>query len=319
MLHGVCFATNLYKRTSAATAGLQDNTPHLIENSTIKMVQYANFLFPLYVYPINNAWEPLTSAAAKYPDVTFTAVINPSTGPDANKTTGCPNEDYVEAIHSLNQHPNIRTMGYVHTANRWDCNGSDICFCSAPAVDVKANITTYASWAGKKCPGWSTPNPNITINSIFIDEAPGKDDGKCIPYMTDLTNHAKSVMTTATGGEVLFNAGAETELSYFDVADVIVIFEYTQEDYEKIPDIGVRNGNGKYHAKSSIIIHTASNATNVIQRDTKTILGLDRDAFHSMYYTDRYEAHYAYFPYDWEEIVKEVNEVAQANKALLGA
>ncbi|KAJ4350857.1 hypothetical protein N0V95_004355 [Ascochyta clinopodiicola] len=283
------------------------------------MVQYANFLFPLYVYPINNAWEPLTSAAAQYPDVTFTAVINPSTGP-APDENGCPNKDYVEGIASLNKYPNIHTMGYVHTANKWDCGDlkKDICFCTAPAADVKANITTYASWKTKGCPGWSTVNPDIHINSIFIDEAPGKDAGKCLSYMTDLTNHAKSSLTTSTGGEVLFNAGAETELSYFDVADVIVILEAPQSDYEKIPDIGVRNGNGKYAKKSSIIIHTASNATNIIQRDTSTILGLDKDAFHSMFYTDRSTDQYAYFPYDWAEIIKEVNGVAQANKAILG-
>lgn len=284
------------------------------------MVQYANFLFPLYVYPINNAWEPLTSAAAQYPDVTFTAVINPSTGPapDAN---GCPNKDYVEGIASLNKYPNIHTMGYVHTANRWDCgdSGTDICSCTASAADVKANITTYANWKTQGCEGWSTVNPDIHIDSIFIDEAPGTDGGSCLSYMTDLTNFAKSSLTTATGGEVLFNAGAETDLSYFEVADVIVILESTQAKYEEIPDIGVRNGNGKYYNKSSIILYAASNATNLIQRDTSTVLGLDRDAFHSLFYTDRATDQYAYFPYDWAETVKEVNVVAQANKAILGA
>jgi hypothetical protein len=254
------------------------------------MVQYANFLFPLYIYPLNNAWEPLTSAAAKYPDITFTAVINPSTGPDGNKETGCPNQDFVEGLAALNKYPNIHTMGYVHTANAWDCGTgkNEICVCAAPAVDVKANITTYASWATKKCPGWSTQNPDIHINSIFIDEAPGQDGGKCLDYMTDLTNHAKSVLTTASGGEVLFNAGDKTELSYFDVADVVVLFEAEQARYEGIPDIGDR-----------------------------TILGKDRDAFHSMFYTDRATDQYAHFPYDWAEIVEKVNDVAQANKALL--
>ena len=284
------------------------------------MVQYANFLFPLYVYPINNAWEPLTSAAARYPDVTFTAVINPSNGP-APDASGCPNKDYVEGIASLNKYPNIHTMGYVHTANRWNCgsSGKDICYCTAPAAEVKANITTYASWKTKSCAGWSTPSPDIHISSIFIDEAPGKDSGNCLSYMTDLTNHAKSALTTSTGGEVLFNAGAETELSYFDVADVIILFENTQVEYEAIPNIGVRNGNGKYYKKSSIIIHSAENTTEKIQRDTNTILGLDNDAFHSLFYTDRSTDQYAYFPYDWADIVEEVNVVAQANKKILGA
>lgn len=284
------------------------------------MVQYANFLFPLYVYPINNAWEPLKSAAAQYPDVKFTAVINPSTGP-APDVNGCPNKDYVEGIASLNKYPNIHTMGYVHTANRWNCgsSGQDICFCTAPAAEVKANITAYANWHTKKCAGWSTPNPDIHIDSIFIDEAPGQDGGRYLSYMKDLTQHARSSLTARTGGEVLFNSGAATDLSYFDVADVVMMLEDTQTAYEAIPDINIRNGNGKYYKKSSIIIHSASNATDKIKRDTSTVLGLDRDAFHSLFYTDRSTDQYAFFPYDWAEIVKEVNVVAQANKAFLGA
>lgn len=137
--------------------------------------------------------------------------------------------------------------------------------------------------------------------------------------MTDLTNHAKTALISDTGGEVLFNSGYATDLSYFDVADVIIIVEDAQEAYEKIPDIGVRNGNGKYYNKSSMIIHSASKATDMIQRDTSTVLGLDCDAFHSLFYTDRSTDQYAYFPYDWAEIVKAVNAVTQANKAILAA
>jgi hypothetical protein len=283
-------------------------------------VAYANILFPLYIHPYPlSLWQPLTDAAVKYPDITFTAVVNPSNGPAIDKT-GCPDRDFVEGLASLNKHANIRTMGYVHTAKRWDCeDGSAICFCSAPSVEVKANITAYANYATSNCPGWSTQNPDISIDSIFIDEAPGgTDKGECLDYMKEVTAHARSVMTSKTGGEVLFNAGTQTQLAYFDIADVIVILEDTQEAYEKIPDIGVRNGNGKYARKSSAIIHTASNATALIQRDAKTILGLNADAFHSLFYTDRATEQYQFFPYDWAQILEEVNKVAQANKAILG-
>lgn len=135
------------------------------------MIQYKNFLFPLYVYPIDNAWEPLISAVAQYLDVTFTAVINPSTDP-APDIDGCPNKYYVEGIASLNKYPNIHTMGYVHTVNRWNCGSldKDICLYTAPAAEVKVNITTNATLATKACSGWSTLTPDIHIDSIFIDE-----------------------------------------------------------------------------------------------------------------------------------------------------
>ncbi|USW48952.1 Putative Spherulation-specific family 4 [Septoria linicola] len=281
------------------------------------MVGYANFLFPLYIYPLSGKWQPLLDAATQYPDVTFTAVINPYSGPDS--VNGCPNKDYVEAVHTLNQHSNIKTMGYVHTANRWDCGitGTDICFCTAPAAEVKQNISTYAGWATAGCEGWSTTSPDLHVDSIFIDEAPCEDGGNCLEYMDDLTTFTKTTLTTATGGQVLFNAGAATDLAYFEVADVIVIFEANQTAYESIPDIGVRNGNGAYHQKSSIIIYGASNETSLIQRDTDTILSVERNYFDSLFYTDRSVDQYADFPYDWAEIMKEVNVVAQKNKALL--
>ena len=280
------------------------------------MVVYANFLFPLYIYPLSGAWQPLIDQAKLYPDVTFTAVINPYNGPDSD-SKGCPNKDFVEAINSLHQYPNIKTMGYVHTANRYNCgtSGTDICSCTAPIDEVKRNISTYAGWATAGCTGWSTAKPDIHIDSIFMDEAPGQDNGACLSYMKNLTTFAKSNLTTKTGGQVLFNAGAATNASYFDVADVIIILEDTQAAYESIPDIGVRNGNGKYAQKSSILIYAASNATSTIQRDTNTILSVKADNFNSMFYTDRAVDQYANFPYAWANITKQVNAVAQSNKA----
>lgn len=281
------------------------------------MVVHANFLFPLYIYPLNNAWNPLFTAATQYPDITFTAIINPSNGPDSSTITNCPNKDFIEALNSLHQFPNIHTLGYVHTANLYNCgtSGSDICPCTAPADEVKRNISMYAAWTTARCEGWSTPDPEVYVDGIFIDESPGEDNGACLDYMTDLTNHAKSTLTTKTGGSVFFNAGAATEMAYFDVADVIIILENTQAAYEAIPDIGVRNGNGKYARKSSILIYQAGNDTGLIRRDVETILSVERDGFHSMFYSDRAVDQYSNFPYAWSEIVEQVNVVAQKNKA----
>ena len=101
-------------------------------------VAYANILFPLYIHPYPlSLWQPLTDAAVKYPDITFTAVVNPSNGP-AVDDKGCPDRDFVEGIASLNKHANIRTMGYVHTANSSTCGGgTDICFCTNDEVEAQ--------------------------------------------------------------------------------------------------------------------------------------------------------------------------------------
>lgn len=173
----------------------------------------------------------------------------------------------------------------------------------------------YAAWATARCEGWSTPAPEVYVDGIFIDESPGEDNGACLDYMKNLTTHAKSTLTTKTGGSVFFNAGAATEMAYFDVADVIIILENTQAAYEAIPDIGVRNGNGKFARKSSILIYEAGNDTGLIGRDVETILSVERDGFHSMFYSDRAVDQYSNFPYAWSEIVEQVNVVAQKNKA----
>jgi hypothetical protein len=293
------------------------------------MVVLANIIIPLYIYPLQgqNKWQKLTDAAIKYPDITFTAVINPNSGPDP-QANGCPTGEYVTAINNLTTTPNknIRTMGYVHTANQYNCGpySNYICPCSRPIEDVKAEITTYKSWATLNCqqPGMTT-KPDIHMDSLFIDESPGTDGGANLTYMTDLTNFAKSPTTgfvkNSAGGTVLFNAGAATDLSYFNVADTIVILENSQEYYENnVTDIDDLNGNGEYYDKSSVIMYGHTKEQSVIRRDVQTILSKAQDAFESLYLTDLPGdgLQYSSFPSDgfWTTFLAEVNRVAQLNK-----
>jgi hypothetical protein len=282
------------------------------------MVVYANILLPLYIWPLPQAWDPLLTAARQYPDVTFTAVINPYNGPypDSN---GCPPAEYIDGLTALNNLPNIQTMGYVHTANRFDCgpDGNWICACSAPIAEVKQNISTYASWSTLSC---GASGADIHIDSLFIDEAPNTDGGACLSYMTELTEFAKSsLVTPANGGQVLFNPGGATELSYFDVADVIVIMENTQERFDNLSDIDSLNGDGKYYAKSSVILYAHSSDPEQVRSTVDEVLSLDRDAFHSLFVTDLTEGQYQAFSPNWLDFVAAVDETAAANREILGS
>lgn len=298
---------------------------------TAKMVVLANIIIPLYIYPLQNEnkWKPLTDAAIAHPNITFTAVINPNSGP-APEDDGCPNMEYINAINELTTTPNnnIRTMGYIHTANRFDCGmtGTYICPCSRPIEELEQEISIYKSWGTKDCTKEGTvTNPDIHMDSLFIDESPNLDKGANLTYMSSLTDFAKDPNTgfvdNSAGGKVLFNAGGATELAYFDVADVIVILENNQTEYERIPDIGVLNGGGKYSSKSSVIMYEHEATQSVVRRDVETILGKDRDGFESLYLTDAEGdgLQYTKFPSAsfWETFLGEVERVAEANRAFV--
>lgn len=293
------------------------------------MVVLANILIPLYIYPLQNQgkWQKLTDAAARYPNITFTAVINPNSGPDP-QSDGCPNVEYTAAINNLTTaiNNNIRTMGYVHTANRYDCGpyNTYICSCSRPIEEVEADITTYKSWATLDCqkPGMEM-KPDIHMDSLFIDEAPNEDGGANLTYMTTLTSFATDARTgfvdRSAGGQVLFNPGGATDLRYFDVADVIVILENSQGYYENVTDIGSLNGGGKFDWKSSIIMYDHTEEEAVVRRDVETILSKGRDGFESLYLTDlegEDGLQYSSFPSDgfWETFLEEVQRVALLNE-----
>lgn len=294
------------------------------------MVNYGSILIPLYIYPYPFAkWQPLIDAATQYPQVNFTAVINPDSGP-APVTGGCPNNDYVAGIAALNALPNVNTMGYVHTANRWNCgpNKNWICPATAPLDTVKANISTYASWRTLSCNGWAATKQDVHIDSLFIDEAPGQDGGANYTYMAQLAAYARSVGFNGTvnyaknkpkAGILLFNAGAAPDLSYFSLTDQIIILEDTQAAWDALPDIDVRNGNGTYAAKSSVIIHHFSTAAAQILSTTREVLSLAQDAFPSLYITNLPNATqaniYGAFGTNWKTFVAAVNTTVYENKA----
>lgn len=78
------------------------------------MVSPAAILLPLYIYPLQGAWDFVTTAVAKYPDVPFNIIVNPNSGPGV--TDDYPESDYIDAVASLNVYPNVNLLGYVDTA-----------------------------------------------------------------------------------------------------------------------------------------------------------------------------------------------------------
>ncbi|KAF2471078.1 uncharacterized protein BDR25DRAFT_30243 [Lindgomyces ingoldianus] len=110
----------------------------------------ASVLLPLYVYPSTGAWDPLYQMASSYPRVQFTAIVNPYSGPG---DSALPNENYTQAIHTLNALGNVRTIGYVATT-----------WCTKNASSVLDEVAVYA--------GWGAQDPQLAMSGIFFDETP---------------------------------------------------------------------------------------------------------------------------------------------------
>ncbi|KAK3109787.1 hypothetical protein LTR53_016575 [Teratosphaeriaceae sp. CCFEE 6253] len=267
------------------------------------MVNLGFILVPLYIYPLPNAWDALFSAAKAYPSVTFQAVINPDTGPG---DSDCPNSDYVTAMAALNAIPNIQTLAYVHTAARFDCGpyGTWICPCTQEPSALEANITKYQNWnvAGGQC-----GNADVHIDGVFFDEAPS--DANCSAYMSDATAFAKSTLTR--GSTVLFNSGQAVDPSFWAIADFINVLEDTEAAYDTA-DIGALDGEGVYHAQTTMILHTYTDGPAILRRDVQTILGVERDAMAGLYITDLDV--YNKLPTNFTGFVGEVAAVVADNK-----
>lgn len=80
----------------------------------------------------------------------FTAIVNPHNGPGEG---ALPNENYTQAIRTLNSLENVRTIGYVATT-----------WCTKTMSSVLDEIAVYT--------GWGDSDPSLAMNGIFFDETP---------------------------------------------------------------------------------------------------------------------------------------------------
>lgn len=96
------------------------------------MAPLASILLPLYIYPFLPAWSKIASSIASNPDVNFTVIVNPISGPGAALF---PNSDYAAGITQLRGYGNTELLGYVHM--KWG---------HAELGEVEGNITRYAGW-----------------------------------------------------------------------------------------------------------------------------------------------------------------------------
>ncbi|KKY25377.1 putative cell surface spherulin 4-like protein [Phaeomoniella chlamydospora] len=173
-------------------------------------------LFPLYIYPIANAWSKVFEQIKAKPNLIFDIVININNGPGS--AANHPNSDWVNGISQLHSYNNTRLLGYVHVS-RAERN----------YTAVAGDIEVWASWANYAA-------QNISMDGIFFDEAPSVGTTSELTYMKNATTFARNEMAISESSSpiIVFNPGTTVPDDFYDIADYIVALEETYAEYSKV-------------------------------------------------------------------------------------
>ncbi|KAI2483213.1 hypothetical protein Ptr902_05530 [Pyrenophora tritici-repentis] len=124
-----------------------------------------NVLIPMYFKPELGSWDRLHDAAIRYPETTFTVVINPENGPGS---TVWPTAEYIDAIESLSKYENIRILGYIDTDGGKRDNAT-----------IRQEIAVYV--------GWHNISKSLTLSGIYFDRTPYKNQGHAQAYLQNIS------------------------------------------------------------------------------------------------------------------------------------
>ncbi|CZT07757.1 related to cell surface spherulin 4-like protein [Rhynchosporium agropyri] len=169
-------------------------------------------LVPLYVYPDPGAWDPLFEAAERYPDLNFTAVVNPASGPGDE---ALPDGNYTRDISKLNSYPNVRTVGYVST--RWTSRNISLAL---------ADIQVYSRWAT------NSSIPNLGMRGIFLDETPSIWNASAQEYLENVAAAIRSDAGLGSDPLIIQNPGTIPDQRFMPSCNLSVVFEGTYETYQ---------------------------------------------------------------------------------------
>jgi hypothetical protein len=198
-----------------------------------------SIILPLYIYPNPNAWNSFFNSIAKYPNVQFTIIINPSSGPG---TTAFPDEEYITGIAKLNTFLNVKLLGYV----RLDYGKRDI-------TEVKSDIDVYAGWESYR-DKMGVEDVKIGVKGIFFDESPSIYEKESFTYLEAVTRYPRRAL--AFGSEFLLNPGTVTDERICKLVDGVVEFEDFHRNFKEQNILEMeKKQTAKGRRKRIVIVH----------------------------------------------------------------
>lgn len=248
-------------------------------------------LIPLYIYPLEGAWEPLFTLARACPSVLFVTVVNPCNGPGAESV---PDACYQAALRVMSDIPNILPVGYVHCT-----------YGARPLDAILRDVDAYRGWNDNK----------FRVDGIFIDETPSNPNSA--GYLRSIADHTRSTWRAFLGREthVVYNPGVAVDGVFFDDADSVVVFEQSKQHWER-PDIqeSMKQLPARHRPKSVAIVHSL--ASNVdAARLARDIRGLGLGGLHL---TDEQGGGYTKWPIMWAEVAQVLGDEKSESEAVRG-
>jgi hypothetical protein len=144
----------------------------------------------------------------QHPDVKFTVIVNPDDGPG---NTTRPTTEYVDVLNALQVYPHVQTLGYIRTDGGARDNGT-----------VRAEIATYSGWSRFQ---------DLSLNGIFFDQTPYKDDGNASEYLRDISATVRHSAGFLEPKLVVHNPGRVPDVGLVQYrTDIIVVFEGAYSD-----------------------------------------------------------------------------------------
>ncbi|TVY49352.1 Spherulin [Lachnellula occidentalis] len=184
-------------------------------------------LVPLYVYPSPGAWDPLliahatntlhhdfkltTTRITNHPRLNFTVVVNPASGPGLEPT---PDSNYTREIPKLNQHANVRTVGYVSTS-----------YTNRNISLALRDIETYSAWSE------NSTIAGLGLQGIFLDETPSQYQATSAKFLDTLADSITSQTGLGTDPLIIHNPGTIPDPRYMRSANLTVVFEGAYSTY----------------------------------------------------------------------------------------
>lgn len=137
--------------------------------------QKMSILIPLYIYPVEGAWNPLYEVIEKHPSNEFIVVINPASGPGSSNL---PDSNWIREIKRLNSFDNVRSIGYIA-----------IGYAKRDPDAVKNEIECYEKWA----------DGGLNIQGIFVDETPSFANDYTANYVQEIEETVRESAMLGTG------------------------------------------------------------------------------------------------------------------------
>lgn len=248
-----------------------------------------SILLPLYIYPEDGSWEPLVTMASAHSDVDFTVIVNPDSGPGL---ASLPDENYVGALRSLGDYPNINLLGYIR------CGYGD-----REVDEIDADIATYGGWEDEFAS--LEDSVAVSLQGIFVDEMPAELE--YVDLMSHITENIKDTWAGTLDREatVIYNPGVVVDPSFYPYADSIVAFEDAETERSAFMSDGLGDVDWELRAKMSAIVHSWGGSWNDLQELVSEVAD---SGLEGVFVTHQTGGVYNEWPGMWESLVEIVSD-----------